>query len=482
MTRSYRTTCSTLGNRSFRDYLVNLLQLLMALRAHYKVAFAVFLVTMATGIAISLLLPKRYVATTDLVFDVKTPDPIAGVMLPIVPGYMATQVDIIKSDRVALAVIKLLRLDQSPVVQQQWMDATGGKGKIESWFSDILRRGLQVTPAQGSSIMSISYTAGDPSFAASVANAFAQVYIDANIELRIEPARQYSRWFGEQGKAMREALEKAQARLSEFQRNKGIVAKDERLDIEMSKLNEMSSQLTALQAQTSEANIKQRSGENTLPEVMQNSLIQGLKSDIARQEARLQEAAGNLGKNHPQYQRMESELAAMKKQLQAETRFVTGSLATTSKVGQDRETNLKNAIAAQKRKILELRGDYDQLAVLQRDVDAAQNAYQGVTQRYNQTSLESQITQANVSVLNSASEPSAPSSPNIPRNILISVLAGVFLGAGFAVLLEMLDRRVRSVNDLSAMLSVPVLGSIGHPKSPGRLLTYLHTRVALLSR
>lgn len=461
---------------------MNLLQVLFALRAHYKAAIAVFLFTMAAGIAITLLLPKRYVATADLVFDVKTPDPIAGVMLPIVPGYMATQIDIIRSDRVALAVIKLLRLDQSPAVKEQWMSATGGRGTIEPWFADVLRRGLQVNPAQGSSIVSISYTAGDPSFAASVANAFAQVYIDANIELRIDPARQYARWFGEQGKAMRESLEKAQARLSEFQQKKGIVSKDERLDIEMSKLNEMSSQLTTLQAQTSEANVKQKSGENTLPELMQNSLIQGLKSDIARQEAKLKEAAGNLGRNHPQFQRMESELEALKQQLQVETRFVTRSLGTTSRVGQDRETSLKAAIAAQKRKILELRGDYDQLAVLQRDVDAAQNAYQGVTQRYNQTSLESQITQANVSVLNSASEPSAPSSPNVPRNILMSVMAGVLLGIGFAVLLEMLDRRVRSIKDLSAMLPVPVLGSIGHPKGPGRLLTLLRTRMALLSR
>src|SRR5205814_2250747 len=153
---------------------------------------------------------------------------------------------------------------------------------------------------------------GDPAFAAAVANAFAQAYIEASIELRTDPARQYARWFGEQDKALRENLEKAQARLSEHQQTYGIVASDERLDSEVTKLNDLSAQLTVIQGQAAEARSKQRSGSasSTLPEVVQNPLIQTLKTDIARQAAKLQEVAGNLGKNHPQYQRMESELAS----------------------------------------------------------------------------------------------------------------------------------------------------------------------------
>jgi len=458
------------------------IKFLLILRAHYKAAIAVFLLTVATGVTTTLLMPKRYLATTDLVFDVKTPDPIAGMMLPVVPGYMGTQVDIIRSDRVALAVVKFLRLDQNPAVMAQWMEATEGKGRVDTWFADVLRNGLIVTPASGSNIISVSYASGDPSFAALVANAFAQVYIDANIELRVEPARQYARWFGEQGKSMRDALEKAQSKLSEFQQQKGIVAKDELLDIETAKLNDLSAQLTVVQGQTAESKSKQRSGSDTLPDVMQNGLLQGIKADILKLEARLQETAGNLGRNHPQYQRMESELSTLKRQLEVETKRFTSSFSASSQVGQNREADLKAAITAQKRKLLELRNERDQLAVLQRDVDAAQNAFDNVSKRFNQTSLESQVTQSNISVLNIATDPVTPASPNVPKNILYSTLVGIFLGFGIAFLLEMLNRRIRSVDDLAQMLPVPVLASIGPQKQSRRLLNFMQQRTSLLAR
>ena len=194
---------------------------------------------------------------------------------------------------------------------------------------------------------------------------------------------------------------------------------------------------------------------------MQNPAIVALRSDIARMEAKLSEASGNLGTNHPQYRRMQSELAEMKANLEAETRLVTSGIQTSGSVGKDKEAVIRAAIEAQKKKLLELKGDRDQLAVLQRDVDAAKQAYDAVTTRLNQASLESQATQANVSVLTPAIEPRTPSYPKPLRLILlVSILVGAAAGAAAAVGLEMLDRRVRSVDDLGEMLQVPVLGVI----------------------
>ncbi len=130
----------------------------------------------------------------------------------------------------------------------------------------------------------------------------------------------------------------------------------------------------------------------------------------------------------------------------------------------------RRAIAAQKKKILQLRSERDQLAVLQRDVDAAQSAYDAVTRRFNQTSLESQLTQTNVSVLNPAVEPSAPSSPNFKKNMALTVLLGLMLSGGVAFLLELINRRVRSADDLAQMLQLPVLAIIEGPRKRSRLL------------
>lgn len=457
---------------------MNPLQILRILHAHYLVALVVFVVTIVVGTTVSLMMPKLYTTTTTLVFDVKSPDPVLGQLLPLGQGFVATQTEIIKSDRVAQRVVRTLKLDENPALKVQWQESTKGKGNLAIWIAELLQRGLQVNPATGgSTIITISYTAGDPSFAALVANAFAQIYIDTNIELRVDPARQAARWFGEQGKAARESLESAQTRLSEFQQKKGIVVRDEQVDTETAKLRDLSAQLTALQGETQSAVSKQRSASEMLPEVAQNSLVQTLKGDLARQEAKLFEIGANLGKAHPQYQRMEAEIAGLKQQLDVAIRSVSRSFAASSDVGKSREAALMAAIATQKKKILELRSERDQLAVLQRDVDAAQASYDSVTKRFNQTNLESQLTQTNVSVLNPAVEPTEPSSPNFKKNIAITFMLGMLLPLGVVFAIEMLDRRIRSANDLEEMLQLPVLATIEAPKKKNRLLPWRQPRL-----
>ena len=217
-----------------------------------------------------------------------------------------------------------------------------------------------------------------------------------------------------------------------------------------------------------------------MPEIAQNSLIVSLKTDISRQEAKLQEIAVNLGKNHPQYQRMESEINALKERLKSETRHIASGFLKSRDLNRDREADLRTAIEAQKKRLLKLRSERDELAVLQRDIDAAQSAYDNVTRRFNQTSLESQMTQTNVSVLAPAIEPLTPSFPkSLDKMLLMSIFAGILIGVGVAYMREMLDKRVRSVHDLTEMLQVPVLGVIGNSRRQGRL-TFARRSTALV--
>lgn len=456
---------------------MNPLQFLIILRAHYKVALGVAVLAIAGTLGFNLLQPKLYTATTSVLVDVRSPDPVATMMMP---ATLSTQVDIINSERVSRKVVRTLGLDASPVVREQWIASTKGQGSQETWLAELLLKGLRVIPSRDSNIVSIAYTGSDPAFTAAVANGFAQAYIDVTIELKVDPARQYARWFGEQGKSLRDALEKSQSELSAFQQSKGIVTSDERLDTESSKLNELSSQLLVVQAQTSDARSKQKSGisGDAIPEVVGNSVVAGLRSDIARQEAKLQETAVNLGKNHPQYQRMQSEVAALKQKLETETQLVTSGFAVSRTIGTDKESELKSAIAAQKKKLLEIRSERDQLAVLQRDVDAAKNAYDTVTKRYTETSLASQVTQANVSVLSAALVPLVPSSPKpIEKALGVAIGLGILLGLGAAFGLEMLNRRIRSVEDLATVLPLPVLGVITRNRGPRRFVFWRRGRL-----
>lgn len=444
---------------------MNLHQVLLILRARYKTVLIMLFTTLIATLMLSLLLPKEYVATASVVVDFRPVDPIATVVGPYT---MATQVEIITSDRVAQKVVKLLKLDEIEEARQSWIDA-GGKGKLEDVLRESMQKRVSVRPSPASNIINISVRGRDPAFAAAAANAFVHAYLDTSIELKVEPARQYARWFGEQGKALRGDLEKAQARLNRFQQERGIVARDEQLDTEMAKLRELSSQLTIIEAQTADAKSKHISGADTLPEIAQNSLIVSLKTDISRLEAKLQETAVNLGKNHPQYQRMESETNALKERLRLETRHIATGFLKSRDLNRGREAELRAAIEAQKKRLLKFRSERDELAVLQRDVDAAHSAYDNVTKRFNQTSLESQMTQTNISVLTPAVEPLTPSFPKpLDKMLLMAILAGILIGVGVAYLREMLDQRIRTAQDLAEMLQLPVLGVIENSSRRGR--------------
>ena len=449
---------------------MTLQQFLLILRARWFVALLTLLVTVLVTIGVSMVIPKQYTANAAMVLDVRSPDPVTGQMLPgmIAPGYMATQIDIITSDRVAQRVVKLLRMEESAAIRQQWQDETEGKGQLLLWLSALLQKNLEVKPSRESNVINISYTGPDPDFAAAVANAFAQAYLDVNLDLKLAPARQYASFFDEQSKAARERLDQALAALSSYQQANGLVSADERLDYETAKLNETSSQLTQIQAQTTDSQSKRQNAKaDTVAEVMQSPLINGLKADIARLEAKLQEGNVILGKNHPQTLRTESELESLRSQLAAETRKITSSIDTTYQVSRQREEQLKKALATQKARVLELNKQRDELRVLRNDIDIAQRAFETISQRAAQTNIESQNSQTNIAVLNAATAPIEPSRPRILLNVLVSIFLGTLLGVGLALMLELANRKVRSADDLSEALDLPVLGAIA---SAGRSL------------
>lgn len=467
---------------------MNPLQLLFILRARYKVALLVAALTASAVIIGSELVSKQYTADTTLMVDVRSPDPVSAILMPstMFPGTLGTQVEIIRSDRVARKVVAMLGLATNPTVKGMWLKATKGQGKIDDWSASLMQRGLIVTPSRDSGVIDIAYRGTDPAFAATVANAFAQAYIETSVELKVDPARQYTRWFGDQAKILRENVEKAQARLSVFQQKSGIVTSDDALDYEITRLNDLSARLTAAQGVTSEAQSKQRAGSaatNTLPEVMDNAVIQNLRGTIVQREADLKQAALNLGAENPKYLRMEAELAELKKTLAQETNRVTSGFSSSVVVGKTKTAEIRQAFEAQKEKVLKLKNDRDQISVLVRDVDTAKKAYEAVTNRYNQTNLESQATQTNISVLAPAIAPLDPSFPKpLSQMILIAILAGIALGGGAAFLLEMLDRRIRSAADLAEMLQLPVLGVIVRPRAPRRLGFRRSAGTALVAR
>lgn len=443
-------------------------QLLIIFKARWRIMLAVFLAVVLTVLAGILLMPKKYTASASVLVDVKSPDPIAGMVFPamLAPGYMATQMDLIQSERVARGAVRALRLTENTAMREQWQETTKGVGSFEAWLAGLLQAGLEVRPSRESSVIAFSYEAVDPNFAAAIANAFVQSYINTTLELRIEPARQYGALFETQAKLARDRLEAAQSRLSAYQQEKGIIATDERLDVESARLNELSSQLVSVQTMSAEASSRQAKSSSSSQEVLNNPVVSSLKAEMSRQEARLKELNSRLGSAHPQVIEAQASIGELRERIAAEASRVNTSVAINSAVSQQRESQIREALEQQREKVLKMKEQRDEASVLLRDVESAQRTYENINARLSQVAIEGQSTQTNVSIIKQAMPPTQPSSPRIMVNMVLAVLAGGMLAVIVGLLLEIRDRRLRTDFDVTELLELPVLGSIPSRNKP----------------
>jgi len=445
---------------------MNFEQFFLILRARAWVVLFTIGASVGVATGVSYFMPKEYTASGDLIIDTRSADPVAGNTLPpsLLPGYVATQVDVIRSKRVTDQVVAAL-LASNPSITKEFTAATGGGGNIKDWLGSALIKNLVVTPSHESNVISLSFTGRDPQYAASVVNLFSESYIQANIEIMVEPAKQISNWFNQQIKQLRAELESAQQKLSKFERENGIVAGKDRFDLENARLAELSRQLVTAETDRSQQQSRLRTGGTAdgveeLPEVQNSPLIQRLKIDVVALESKLADLSTKVGQNHPQYQRAVDELKTLRTRLDAERADVLNSLRTGTAAAQRQEASLRGATDQQRTRIIGLTRKRDEAAVLVREVDNAQRAYDFALQKASQSSLQSQVSQANIAILNSAVAPITPSRPRVVLNIVSAVFLGTLVGVGIALMVEIRDRRVRSLHDLKNEYDTPVYGSL----------------------
>ena len=436
---------------------MNIGQLLRILWARRRLVVGVMFGAIVVAALAKLILPPTYVATTSLVIDNKGVDPVTGAVNPMQgSNQLTTQIDVITSRAVALKVVEALKL----------VEGTGEEADRERIGKAYgLLAALEVKPAPQSNVLRIRFEDSNPEFSAAVANAFADAYVSTSLELKLDPSRRQNVWFEEQLRTLRDTVEDRRQKLSQYQREHGIIATDERLDVESSRLSDLSRQLVEAQRVQQDAQARQRqagqsSNLNELPEIMQNSLLQSLKAELVRAEARLAELSERYDRNHPQYLSANAEVRALRNKINAEIGSATSSIKQSVELSGRQVANLQRAFDEQKDRILELKRQRDEVSVLSREVETAQGAYDAVLQRASQVRLESQLEQTSVAVLDRAAVPGRPAPPGLVVSIVLAALFGAMFGAALAMLLEMLDRRVRVGDELTRLAGLEVLAEV----------------------
>ncbi len=438
------------------------LQLIPTLRARWLQVLLVWAGIVAAALALSLALPTPYRAAAEVVV-VTGADPTAlqAQLRPTdsIPAYMATQADIVRSEAVALRVLRDLGLEKQPEWLDKWHHATEGRGNFESWLAGQLLRKLAVQPSRESNVLRLTYTSPDPDFSAAVANAFVKAYIETTVQMQVVPARQFNVFFEERARPLRDALESAKARLSAYEKEHGLILNDER-DVESTRLAELTSQRVALEDELAGAANRRRqaaAAPTSIQELRGDPEVASLAGELANQERRLTEFRSGLGEKHPAVIEVRESVAKLRGRIEASMRRGAASYEVPWKVAQARLAEVRAAIDHQRAVVLQRKSQRDAAAALLRDVHNAQTAYDAVLSRASETALASaKTTQPNISVLKSATPPPSPW-PLLPVNVAIAAVLGLLLGVAHALFAERRDRRLRTAEDVTRWLQQPML-------------------------
>lgn len=485
---------------------ISLQKFMLVLYTRARLIAAVFTVAVVIAGVVSYLSPDMYTASATLNFDFKgNPVDSKGRAELSERTYLTTQIGIIQSQNVAQRVEKSLteygreRLIAALNAKQSALSslsnfllgpfkslfkdnkkskgANVGGGSAEKlqvssaygWLARSLGGDLSVEPLFNSRIVRISYSSTDPRVAALIANRYLEAYIAANLDMTIDPARKSKDWFDEQLKSLRKRLEEAQARLTEYQQAEGLVSSDERLSTENARLQDLSSQLIAAQQATRNAVTEQQKLQEVLERgapltnfapVFNNPVVQRIKSEIRNLEGQRVQSFSSLGRNHPKMKKLNSEIAAARKRLQDEIQAISDGINNAAALSGERERDLAQAVAEQKKLVLSLKSEHNRIAVLQREVESAQATYNAALKQLNTTSMQSMIDQTNVTIMDAANIPGSRSSPRVTMNLLLGALAGLLVGIGAALFMEIFVRRVYSKEDLLLDVGVPLLGHL----------------------
>ena len=445
----------------------------MTLERVFKVLWArravlvmsVFVCVSLVAIA-SILAPKKYVAELTLVVDVKGSAPLADTALssPLLSSYIATQREIIASRNVALKVIDALGLADGT---DSGSDTSSFVDPRSAYIGKVLKP-LETASSLNSNLIRVSYRSDNPYTAAQFANEIGAAYVQTTLELQVDPARRQAAWFEQQVQKLREDLARAQNKLDGYQRDHGVLGVDAgRLDVENSRLQEISSQLVKAQAAYVEAETR-TGGSREIPDLLTNPLLQGLKSELARTEARLADLSERVDRNHPQYKSAAAEVASLRAKLESEANVARASLVQSASMAGKQVRELEHALKEQKERIIALNQQRDELSVMQRDVESARAAYDAALQQANRSRLESRIDRTNIAILNPAAAPSAPASPRILLNIALAFVVSSLLVAAWVLYGEFVRPRVRSNEDLLELVDLPVLAELPAPPRRSR--------------
>jgi len=412
---------------------------------------------------------------------------------------LETEAGILQSSTLALDVIKDLKLEttddyypphKSRIQLPAWL--TFWKKPVEPLsvplddapnrryvVLKIFAGHLKVAAVPGTRLIEISYSDPDPQRAPVVVNRLIQALTDYTFQARFNAAVQASSWLSNQLVGLRKQTEALQEKATRLQRDTGFFGDGESHNVVLARLESLNGALIAAESNRILKEAIYHVSESGDPELisglagnsavgatpaMTNSLalIQTLRSQEAGVRAEIAADNTRYGAAYPRLAELHAQLDGLDKSIQDEVHRVGERTRTDYEIALQAEDSARQSFDKQKALANETNDKAIAYELARQEADGSRNIYQGLLSRLKQAGILEGLRSTNLTVVNPARVPptNRPHSPNVPLYYAAAVAAGLFIGCSSALVRELQDNSVRSLQELEAMLGGRLLGVI----------------------
>jgi uncharacterized protein involved in exopolysaccharide biosynthesis len=402
------------------------------------------------AIIVLLIAPPRYTANARVLLNLLHPDPASGMVINTqsTATYIRTQIQLIQDYPVAGVVVDKLGLQSEPTLIQQYAKSDKKPGwDFRRWLAQRIIDGTKPTNVPGTNILEIDFADSDPDRARLVAETLRQAYIDSSLATARDDARRTAEWYEGQAEQERRLLAAADEAKANYEKQTGIVLKDDKEDIETARLNALVNQAGPVMA-TAPAMAASNGGSGS--------------AQLAAIDAEIAQNALTLGPNHPKMQELKARRASLSAAI---ARDPTGAVGEAGRVS---SSMINSALEQQKTRVIAQHGELERLKMLQAEVDLRREQLDKTLGKAAELSQQADVAETGISLMGPVVTPQKPDFPNKPLILGGSIGLGMVMGLVLSVLLELLGRRVRTPADMRAAVEAPLLAVIGAPVNEPR--------------
>ena len=357
-----------------------------------------------------------------------------------------------------------------------------------------LQQGIEITNIEGTDILQVAYKSNDPKVAALVVNQLMLAYVENNLASNRAAASLAGNFVNAQLPRLKANVDRADAVLRKFKENNKITDLAQTQESVAANIERIGNQIDSVEAQLADLNARSKALQSklgmssqqamTISSLSQSSTVKGVLADLQEVQSKLADERARYKEGHPSVTQLKDKQAQLTTLLQAEVgQFLQGQKTASDvnlQVGQIQEalttdlikleveriglvtqtTTLSNQQAFYQKRAAVLPRLEQEYGEQQRELSAAQSTYETLLKSFQEIQVIQNRTVGNVRIIQAAQVPAVPISSNKASAMAAGNLAGLLIAAGVVYVLEVTDKKIKTVKEAKDIFKYPVLGAI----------------------